>query len=263
MLPADEAWPKAEWAITKALELDDTLAEAHLGLAALKMVFYLDWPGTEKLAKRAIALNPRFSEVHYMYSFYLVVMRRWDEAIAEAKRALACDPFSVRISQHLGNTFYTARRYDDAIRQYQQTLELDTHNATVHESLGGVYERQGRSQEAIEEWRRAAELSADAELAAILNSANAKRGFASAVRALAAKKLERLGDRAKGGYVPAINFARAYLRMGDKEHALQWLEIACEERNVYALTIGSDPLYDPLRTDRRFVKLLQRMKLGV
>jgi TolB-like protein len=197
MLSADEAWPKAEWAITKALDLDDTLAEAHLGLAALRMVFYLDWPGAEKHAKRAITLNPQFSEVHYMYSFYLVVMRRWDEAIAEAKRALACDPFSVRINQHLGYTFYNARRYDEAIRQYQQTLELDTHNASVYESLGDVYERRDRGQEAIEQWRRAADLAADSELAAILSAADARRGFAAAVRAVAEKSLDQLSDRAK------------------------------------------------------------------
>lgn len=262
MLPADEAWPKAEWAITKALELDDTLAEAHLGLAALRMVYYLDWPGAEKHAKRAIELNPQFSEVHYMYSFYLVVMRRWDEAIAEGKRALACDPFSVRISQHLGNTLYNARRYAEAIRQYQQTLGLDTHNASVYESLGDVYERQGRGQEAIEEWRKAAELTVDSELGGILRAPDAKRDFAVAIRAVAAKRLERLAGRPKGEYVPAINIARAYLRMGDKEQALEWLNTGCEERNVYALTISSDPLYDSLRTDRRFVKLLRRMKLA-
>src|SRR5882724_2209001 len=261
MLPADEAWPKAERAITKALELDDTLAEAHLGLAALRMVYYLDWLGAEKHAKRAIELNPQFSEVHYMYSFFLLVMRRWDEAIAEGKRALACDPFSVRINQHLGNTFYHARRYDQAIRQYQQTIELDPHNASGHESLGEAYERQGRSQEAIEQWAKAADLTADPELAAILSAAHAKRSFDGAVHAIAAKNLERLADRTRGEYVPAINFVRAYLRMGDKKHALEWLRTSCEERNVYSLTISSDPLYDPLRTDRRFLKLLQRMKL--
>jgi len=261
MLPADEAWPKAERAITKALELDDTLAEAHLVLAALKIVYYLDWLGAENHAKRAIELNPQFSEVHYMYSFYLVVMRRWDEAIAEAKRALVCDPFSVRINQHLGNTFYNARRYDEAIRQYQQTLELDARNASAHESLGEVYERHGRSQEAIEEWAKAADSNQDPELAAILRATDAKRSFASGVRAIAAKSLERLAGGTRGKYVPAINSARAYLRMGEEEQALQWLKTACEERNVHSLTIGSDPLYDPLRTDRRFVKLLQRMKL--
>ncbi len=262
MLPADEAWPKAEWAITKALELDGALAEAHLGVAALKMVYYLDWLAAEKHAKRAIELNPQFSEVRFMYSFYLVVMRRWEEAIAEAKRALACDPFSMRINQHLGSTFYNARRYDEAVRQYQQTLELDHHDASVHGALGDVYERQGRNQEAIEKWRRAAELSGDSELAAILTALDAKCSFASTVHAVAAKNLERLNVRMRAEYVPAINFARVYVRMGDKENALQWLKMACEERNVYSLTIGSDPLYDCLRTDQRFVKLLQRMKLS-
>ena len=82
--------------------------------------------------------------------------------------------------------------------------------------------------------------------------------------AVAAKRLERLIARTKSGeYVSAINFARAYLRLGDKEQALRWLKTSCEERNVHSLTIGSDPFYDPLRTDRRFNKLLQRMKLRV
>jgi TolB-like protein len=109
LLPPDEGWPKAEWAITKALNLDDNLAEAHLGLAALKMVYYLDWAVAEKEAKRAIELNPGFDEIHYMYSFYLLAMGRFDESISEAKRALACNPFSARISQHLGQSFYCAR----------------------------------------------------------------------------------------------------------------------------------------------------------
>jgi len=133
----------------------------------------------------------------------------------------------------------------------------------VHESLGEVYERQGRSSEAIEQWRRAAELTADPELAAILSATGTKRSFDSVVRAIAARNLERLTDRKRREYVPAINFARAYLRMGDKDRALRWLKTSCEERNVHSLTIGTDPLYDPLRKDRRFVKLLQRMKLRV
>ncbi|HEY4904051.1 MAG TPA: tetratricopeptide repeat protein [Candidatus Sulfotelmatobacter sp.] len=262
MLPAEEAWPKAEWAVRKALDLDNTLAEAHLGLAALHMVYYLDWAVTEKEAKRAIELSPRFDEIHFMYSFFLGAIRRFDEAIIEGKLALACDPFSVRISQHLGSTFYHARRYDEAIRQYQQTLELDPHNASVHESLGDVYEQKGHYDKAVELWKKAMTLAGDAELAAILSSSDASRDFNTALRAVGMKRLERLTDMRNGGdHVPAINFARAYLRMGDKEQALEWLKTACEERNVYSLMIGSDPLYDPLRTDRRFLKLLRRMKL--
>jgi DNA-binding winged helix-turn-helix (wHTH) protein/tetratricopeptide (TPR) repeat protein len=264
MLPAAEAWPKAEWAIRKALDLDNTLAEAHLGLAALNMVHYLDWVGAEKEAKRAIELNPRFDEIHFMYSFFLVVMRRFDEAITEGKRALACDPFSVRISQHLGSAFYNARRYDEAIRQYRRTLELDPHNASVHESLGAAYEQSGRYRDAIEQWKKAAALVEDAELGAILGAADAKHNFDGAVRAVAAKRLGRLTDLKRSGhYVPGINFARAYLRMDDKPRALQWLKTSCEERNVFALLLGSDPFYDPLRADRHFISLLRRMKLCV
>ena len=262
MLPAEEAWPKAEWAIRKALDLDSTLAEVHLGLAALNMVYYLDWAVTEKEARRAIELNPRFDEIHFMYSFFLGAMRRFDEAIAEGKLALGCDPFSVRISQQMGSTFYHARRYDEAIRQYQRTLELDPHNASVHESLGDVYEQKGHYEKAAEHWGKSMTLSGDTELAAILRAGDPSRDFNTAMRAVGMKRLGRLTDMKNGGaHVPAIHFARAYLRMGDREQALQWLKMACEERNVYSLMIGSDPLYDPLRPDKRFTKLLRRMKL--
>ena len=262
MLPPEEAWPKAEWAIRKALDLDNTLAEVHLGLAALNMVYHLDWAVAEKEARRAIELNSGFDEIHFMYSFFLGAVRRFDEAITEGKLALACDPFSVRISQHLGSTFYHARRYDEAIRQYQRTLELEPNNASVHESLGDVYEHSGHHDKAVEHRKKAMTLSGDAELVAILSAGAANGDFSGAMRAVGMKRLGRLTDmRNRGDHIPAINFARAYLRMDDKEEALRWLKMACEERNVYSLMIGSDPLYDPLRTDRRFLKLLRRMKL--
>jgi DNA-binding winged helix-turn-helix (wHTH) protein/tetratricopeptide (TPR) repeat protein len=262
MLPPEDGWPKAEWAITKALELDDSLAEAHLGLAALKMVYYLDCVGAEKEAKRGIDLNPGFDEIHYAYSFLLVVMRRFKEAIAEGKRALACNPFSIRISQHLGYALYCSRNYGEAIRQYERTLELDPNDASVHESLGDMYARNGPYRKAVEHWKQAMILAKDEELAATLCMVNGKEPFGSAVRAVTLKRLERLRHRRKSGdYIPSIHFARAYLRAGDQQQALRYLKLACEERNVYALVIGCDPLYDPLRTDKRFIKLLQRLKL--
>src|SRR3984893_7739274 len=192
LLPPDEGWPKAEWAITKALNLDDNLAEAHLGLAALKMVYYLDWAGAEKEAKRAIELNPGFDEIHYMYSFYLLAMGRFDESISEAKRALACNPLSVRISQHLGQSFYCARMYDEAIRQFAKTLQLDSSYLSAHESLGDVYEQKAQYQEAVAHWNKAMLLAGDEELAANVSSVYAQEGFSGAVRAIAPKKLDRL-----------------------------------------------------------------------
>jgi TolB-like protein/DNA-binding SARP family transcriptional activator len=261
IVPPDEGWPKAEWAVTKALELDDQLAEAHLDLAALRMVYYLDWVGTEREAKRAIELSPGFDEIHYAYSFFLVVMRRFREAIAEGKRALACNPLSVRISQHLGYCFYCARNYDDAIRQYEGTLKLDPNNASAHEAIGDTYERKGQRSEAVKRWHKAMTLAGDDELATTLSS-DAGGRYRNAVRAVAAKRLDRLlRNRERGDYVPAIRFAREHLRAGHQEEALKWLTLACEERNVYSLMIASDPLYDPLRTGSQFVKLLKRMKL--
>ena len=258
----DEGWPKAEWAVTKALELDDQLAEAHLDLAALKMVYYLDWAGTEREAKRAIALSPRFDEIHYAYSFFLVVMRRFREALAEGKRALACNPFSVRISQHLGYALYCARSYDEAIQQYRNALELNPNEVSVHEALGDAHERNGDYREAAEHWTKAMLLADDKEIVRTLRTAKTKETVERAVRGVAAKRLDRLQrNQQKGVYVPAIRFAREHLRAGHHEEAIKWLTLACEERNVYSLMIACDPFYDPLRADHDFVKLLRRMKL--
>ena len=106
-------------------------------------------------------------------------------------------------------------------------------------------------------------LAGDEELAAMLSSADAKGSFNSAVQAVATKRLERLNKRQDSDdYVPRMDFAREHLRAGDQEPALECLKLACEERNVHSLMIGSDPLFDPLRTDLRFVRLLERMKLS-
>ena len=226
------------------------------------MVYYLDWVSAEREAKRAIELNPGFDEIHYAYSFFLLVMRRFREAVEEGERALACNPFSLRISQHLGYALYCARSYDKAVRQYQKAIALDPNDASVREALGDTYERKGQYQEAVEQWTKAMLLANDAELVTTLGAADTKEGLDRGVRAVAAKRLERFEcNRESGAYVPAIKFAREHLRAGHKEEALKWLTLACEERNVYSLLIASDPVYDLLRGDQRFTKLLRRMKL--
>ena len=259
ILPPNKGWPKAAKAIEKALELDDSLAEAHIDLGAYKMVFHRDWAGAEGEITRGIELNPTFEEAHYLYSFFLVAMGRFDEALAEARRALQLDPLSARIHQHLGTTFYYARNYDEAISQYEQTLELDPDNSSVHEALGDAFERKELRQEAIREWQKAMTLRADEELSTVLGSTYAKGGLAPAMRAVTQRKLERLNKRREiGNYVPAIDYVRAYVRLGDKKHALQALSAACEERNVFALLLNRDPFYDSLRQDARFPAILNR-----
>jgi TolB-like protein/DNA-binding SARP family transcriptional activator len=258
MYPPDKGWPIVLAANVKALELDDQLAEAHNNHAATSLVCHHDWATAEREALRAIELNPKFDEVHYFYSFYLLVAGRFDEAVVECRRALEIDPFSLRINKHLGDCFYHARSYDEAIGQYRQTLELDPNNALAREALGDAYERAGMPGEAVAEWKGAMTLAGDEELADTLSIAYATGGFDAAVLAVAGERLRRLNERAAGGaYVPAIHFARAFAKLGEWESVLHHLAAACEERNVFALLIKGDPLYDAIRSDPRFKDLLE------
>jgi DNA-binding winged helix-turn-helix (wHTH) protein len=262
MLPPDENWPKAEAAITKALQLDETLAQAHTGMAGHKLVRRRDWAGAEQSIRRAIELDPSFDEAHYLYSFYLLVMQRFDESIAEAERALALDPFSLRIYQHLGNIYYHANRYDEAIARYHQALDLDPNNPPVHESLGDSFERKGLQKEAVGHWERGLTLAQDNELAALLGKSYAEGGFRRAVRAVAKARLARLKAKTdKGHHLLAIDYARAYVRLGNTERAFQWLRKACDQRNVFSLLIATDPFYEVLRKDARFALIRNRVGL--
>ncbi len=262
LMRPEEGWPKMEEATTKALALDDTLAEVHHGFAALKWVYYRDWNGAESTFRRALELNSQIGTIHSHYSIYLTLMGRFDAAIAEGERALELDPLSIRIHRNQGARFYNARRYQEAVRQYSEAVELDPKDASVHEELGDVYEQMGLHEQAIAEWEKAMMLAGDHELAAILRAAQTKEGFAGAIRAVARKRLERLNQKVKEGqYVPAAFFARLHIKLGQTDEAFRWLMKAGEERNVYTLMLHRDPFYDALRDDARFVELLHRIGL--
>jgi tetratricopeptide (TPR) repeat protein len=262
VLPPGEGWPKAYSALTKALELDDTLPEAHLSRAAFLLVHDRNWAGAEKEIKRVLALNSKLAEIHHLYSFYFLTLGRFDHAIAEGRRALECDPLSLIYGRSLGMCLYFARRYDEAVAQYHETLELDQDNISVHELLGNAYEQQGRPSEAITEWQKATVLSGDYELAASLGSARAHGDLRGAACERARRSLEHASEKArKGEYVPAVEYARAWVSIGDSEQAFCWLEKACSERNVFSLLLNSDPFYDNLRADERFERIRQRVGL--
>ena len=161
MLPPEEGWPRAIKAAAKALELDDSLPQAHSDVGAHRMVFDRDWPGAEEEIRRAIELNPRGEEFHYLYSFFLITRGRFEEALAEAQRAVALDPLLLRLHQHLAFTYFHARRFDEAIAHLQQTLRLDADMAPLHKLLGDALEQKGRREEAIAEWQKALQLSGD------------------------------------------------------------------------------------------------------
>ncbi len=255
-----ENWPKAEAAVTKALELDDTLADAYNPLAGVQLYYYRDWPAAERSFRRGLELNPNSVDVHNHYANCLYLFGRNEESLAEIQRAVELDPLSLIFNFNLGKILFFIRQYDRAIDQFHKTLELDQNYALAHEWLGYAYEQKGIHKEAIAEWSKALALTGAGAQASSLEGAYAASGFEAAVRALAQQRLENLNERVKrGGYVPAIELVTAYARLDDNEKALTWLAKAVEERNRYAFEIKVNPIYDKLRDEPRFQDLVQRV----
>ncbi len=254
-----EGYPRAREAALKALEIDDSLAEAHTSLVFVKTFYDWDWSGAERESQRAIELNPRYATAHQWYGDALIQMGRLQEAIAEEKRAVELDPFSLVINRDLGDALYLARQYDQAIEQYRRTLELDPNFITVHGGLGAAYLHKSLYKEGIAEYEK--------ELAISPHSAYALAGlgYANAVtgrRAEAQKLLDQLNQLSKQEYVPAVFRAQIYAGLGEKDQAFEWLEKSYEDRSIANLAeIKVDPQFDPLRSDPRFQDLLRRLKL--
>ena len=254
-VPPKEAYPKAKEAALKALEIDDTLAEAHTSLALVKALHDLDWSGGEREFQRAIALNPDYAVAHLYYGWTLGLMGLLDEAIAEAKRALDLDPLSLNINWLLGVVFAFARQYDQAIEQYRKTLELDPNFFVVHAFLGLAYVYKSMYKESFAELEKAVAISPSNLSLTCLGY-----GYAAADRRLEAQKvLDQLNEISKEKYVPALHRAIICAGLGEKDKAFDWLEKAYEEHFIIAIKVN--PAFDPLRSDPRFQDLLRRMNL--
>jgi len=259
-LPPQEAMPKAKAAATRALELDETLAEAHASLGRVLAAYEWDWLGAEKEYKRAIELNPRYATAHQWYGGYLSVMGRSNEAIAERKRALELEPLSLIINFELGLAFYYHRDYDQAIEQFQKTLELDQNFPTAHNFLPAAYEQKGRYSEAIAEFKKAIPLTAGSEWSiakAGLGHVYAVTGKKSEARTL----LEELKQHSAHEYVPATSLALIYAGLGETDQAFAWLDKAVEQRAFQLQWINLDPRWDSLRSDPRFGDLMGRLRV--
>lgn len=258
-LPPGEAFLEAKAAATKALEIDDTLAEAHATLGVVKQRFDWDPEGAAKEFRRAIELNPGYATAHQWYAINFEIMGRHDEAIAEAQRAYELDPLSLIINARLGHSYYFARRYDQAIEQYRKTLELDPNFTIAHARLGWAYEQKGLHSEAIEEFLKADALSgkSPATVTAL------KQAFAaSGMRGYWRKALELEREKAKHRYVSAYEIAALYARLNEREQAFEWLEKACEERSSGLVYLKVEPSFDSLRHHPRFADLLRRIHLA-
>jgi serine/threonine-protein kinase len=258
-LPIGEAVPKAKAAVEKALELDDSLAEAHTTLAYLKHRFEWDWVGAESEFKRAIELNPNYATAYQWYAMYLATMGRHHEALAIMQQALEVDPLSLVMNSTLGRILHFARRYDEAIEQFRKTLEMDPNYARAHEDLANTYEAKALYREAVEEYLKAKTLDgAPPEDVAALRDAFARDGWNAYLR----KELQLLDQTAwRKGW---LNFYKAlsYARLKDREQTLSWLEKAYqhgERGGLVFLTVESS--MDFLLPDPRYQAFLRRIGL--
>jgi serine/threonine protein kinase/Tfp pilus assembly protein PilF len=259
-IPPKEAYPKAQAAAVQALEIDDTLAEAHTSLALVKTFYNWDWSGGEEEVKRAIALNPSNATAHEAYGIFLPLTGRLEEGMREVRRGLELDPFSLAINRDMGRGFYYARQYDQAIEQLLKTLELDPNFITARSALGMAYVQKTMYKESIAEFEKLL-VTFPGYTFALMGL-----GYTYAVagrRAEAENVLTQLTELSKRKYVPAGYTARIYVALGEKDKAFEWLERSYEERSIggYFGNLKADPIFDPLRSDPRFTDLLRRMNL--
>jgi len=256
-LPARETMAKQKESAMRALELDDTLAEARTSLAVVKLVYDLDLVGAEQEYKRALDINPNYAIAHNWYAIFLTARGRSDEAIAESRRALELDPLSANFSGNLAEHYFYARQIDQAVAQYQKTIGMNPKLANPHAGLARVYELQRRFDESLAELNRAIALSKRSpKLIALLGHINASAGRKDETLRLL-RELERMS---RGVEVSPVDFALIYLGLDDKERALTWLQKAAAEAEPALLYLKVDPAYDGLRSDRRFKKLLKRIE---
>lgn len=250
-----EYLPKAEAAAQKAIELDESLADAHYAQANLK-TYTWQWAEAEAEYKRAIELNPNLALAHRWYASYLRLMGRHEQAIAEIKRARELDPLSLGVSATVGYIFFSARQYDQAMEELKKTREMDKDYPYSYLFLGFTYAARGMYAEAIAAYEEAIKLGLDSPSTQIhLGAAYARAGDRERAQAI----LTRLQTSEE--YVSPGQLATLYVAQGETEQAFAALEKAYEEHDLQLQYLGVDPALDPLRSDPRFQDLLRRVGL--
>jgi serine/threonine protein kinase/tetratricopeptide (TPR) repeat protein len=253
-LSPKEARPKAKAAAMKALEIDDSLAEAHTTLADTYLYYDWDFSKAQQEFLRAIAANPNYPTAHQWYSEYLYAVGRYDEAIAEAKRALELDPLSVAINGSLAGAYYYARRFDESIEQSKKVLQMDPSFVTEHIELGSAFAQKKMYPQAVEEWQTALKLAGNPGLSSAVGAGYKASGFPGFLQAWLENDLK---DPTSGNR--AFQVAARYASLGKKSEAVAWLEKAYANRSGGMVRLKADPVFDAMRTDPGFEAIVRRM----
>jgi tetratricopeptide (TPR) repeat protein len=253
------AMPLARAAALKALEIDDSLAEAHASLAHVKTNYEWDWAEAERLWRKGIALEPGYATAHQWFGIHhLAPMGRLEEAIAETRRARQLDSLSAVFNAFVGAALYFARRYDEAIEECRKAIDLHPDFGVAHWYLGRAYLQKGRFQESLAELQKAVTLSGGSPLM----KGTLGVGYAMAGDRKAAKRtLDELQKLRAESYASPLDFAGIHVALGDRERAFQWLDKAVAEHSFHLIYLKVWPELDPLREDPRFDILILRLGL--
>jgi DNA-binding winged helix-turn-helix (wHTH) protein/TolB-like protein/Flp pilus assembly protein TadD len=254
----EQLYPHAEDAAAKAVQLDNSLAAAHASLALASFHYGWNWAEAEKEFQSAVALNPTDAMVRAWYAQYLAAMGRNKEAIDQGERAQQLDPVSPTVNTAVGRILYWNRDYDRAIERFQKVILIEPQFSNAHTRLGVTYLAKGDLAEAVREFETARALSdPDPYLDGLSGYAKALSGDKKGAR----KLLENLISRSGSQYVPAFSIALVYIGLGEHTRALDWLEKSYQDRSTYMVYAKIDALLDPLRSEPRFIGLIQHMGL--
>jgi TolB-like protein/DNA-binding winged helix-turn-helix (wHTH) protein/Tfp pilus assembly protein PilF len=250
ILPRAEVYPRVMAAIHDALALDPNLVEAHTVLAGALAFAQRDWPGGEREYKRALELDPTYSNAREWYCFYLAAMGRHDEHLEHARRGLEVDPFNVLLNASVGDALAHLGRSDEAVAHYRRTLDLEPRLNWVRDDLARLYSQMGRHEEAIAEARKTGSRVALAEVYARAGRRDEARRLLAEFKALTPNR-----------YVAPLAVASVHAALGEKDQAFDYLEGAYQAGVTALSHVKVEPGLDSLRSDPRFADLLRRMSL--
>jgi eukaryotic-like serine/threonine-protein kinase len=255
VMPPSEAMSRAKEAVSRALALDNSLAEAHRARADIMFNYDWDWPSAEREYRRAIELSPSYAEAHHQYGWLLAMSGKTSEAIAELKLAQQLDPLSLYIGVDLNVPYYVARQYGLSIEQSRKVLEMEPNFFLAHLALGEAEVQMHDFSSGILELRKARSLEDKPWIIAELGYAYA----ASGRKQEALQLLNELREQAKHRHVSPFGFAIIYAGLNNQDECFQWLERAYEERSPWLTLIKVEPMLDAIRPDPRYADLLRRM----
>jgi len=256
--PPKETFPLAKAAISKALDIDNTLAEAHAVAAEYQISYEWNWAEGEREIIKALELNPNDAGAHTLYGTYFQAKGQFDAAIEQRKKAREVDTLSPLLTANVGYPLYYAGRYDEAIQYFQRGLELDPNFAWSYLWIGQAELENGKTDDALKNIQKAIALSeGNVRIAATLGYAYAKVGN----RAEAERIINQLQAKSKESYISPYFIAVVYSGLDEKDAAFEWLEKACDERHPYLTLMAVEPVFNNLHSDPRFQELKRRVGL--